>query len=654
MREDYEKARKSGEWAYRRAILRGQYPYLPALNAMVHDIDKYAERDLGVREVPMDMIVGTMTVGRQNAFALNFMPLMEYGTEFSSKWSQLYDSACEEGIRESVKVYEFMNKFYVEEGNKRVSVSKYIGYVTIPGNVIRILPPKTDDPISRIYYEYVDFFNVTGLFNITFTREGSYAKLADLFGLDLVNPWPDELLETLKAAFAVFSKRYAARSGSKLSITTGDAFLLYVEVFDLESLLHDSENAIDKKILKLWNEYITKTNRDSIELVKNPDDVGRGSSVKTLFNLNNAFTEKPIRAAFLFDRKEADSSWVYSHELGANELVERFEGAVEAVKFENCGTAHELSEAFEACSADEEDIVFATSPAMMDQCLKAAIKYPGLRIMNCSVNLSLHSVPTYYPRMYEAKFLMGCLAASLSENHLIGYRADYPIYGGIANINAFALGAAWFDPYARVKLVWASKKGTDWEKELLDSGCSIISGIDTIKPKDPTRKYGLYKILDAGTVRDDGSVRQEQEIINLAAPVYQWGNYYEQIIRKLIDGSLDARKEGSRDKAVNYWWGMSAGVVDIILSDGLPYNSRKAVMMLRRLIINQSANPFEGEIHTQDGLLKGPDTPPLSDKEIITMDWLCDNVDGEIPATSDLDDSIRNTVKVSGVKEKKG
>ena len=654
MREDYEKAKRSGEWAYRRAILRGQYPYLPALNAMVHDIDKYAERDLGVREVPMDMIVGTMTVGRQNAFALNFMPLMEYGTEFSSKWSQLYDSACEEGIRESVKVYEFMNKFYVEEGNKRVSVSKYIGYVTIPGNVIRILPPKTDDPISRIYYEYVDFFNVTGLFNITFTREGSYAKLADLFGLDLVNPWPDELLETLKAAFAVFSKRYAARSGSKLSITTGDAFLLYVEVFDLESLLHDSENAIDKKILKLWNEYITKTNRDSIELVKNPDDVGRGSSVKTLFNLNNAFTEKPIRAAFLFDRKEADSSWVYSHELGANELVERFEGAVEAVKFENCGTAHELSEAFEACSADEEDIVFATSPAMMDQCLKAAIKYPGLRIMNCSVNLSLHSVPTYYPRMYEAKFLMGCLAASLSENHLIGYRADYPIYGGIANINAFALGAAWFDPYARVKLVWASKKGTDWEKELLDSGCSIISGIDTIKPKDPTRKYGLYKILDAGTARDDGSVRQEQEIINLAAPVYQWGNYYEQIIRKLIDGSLDARKEGSRDKAVNYWWGMSAGVVDIILSDGLPYNSRKAVMMLRRLIINQSANPFEGEIHTQDGLLKGPDTPPLSDKEIITMDWLCDNVDGEIPATSDLDDSIRNTVKVSGVKEKKG
>ena len=34
------------------------------------------------------------------------------------------------------------------------------------------------------------------------------------------------------------------------------------------------------------------------------------------------------------------------------------------------------------------------------------------------------------------------------------------------------------------------------------------------------------------------------------------------------------------------------------------------------------------------------------------MDWLCDNVDGEIPEMWELDDSIK-TVKVSGVKEKK-
>ena len=652
MQSDYEKAKHEGDHAYRRAILSGRYPYLPALNSMVQDIDKYAVREVGVKEVPMNMIAGTKTVGRQNSFATNFMPLMETGTEFSQKWSSLYDSAIEDGIRDPIKVYEFMNQFYVEEGNKRVSVSKYIGYVSVPGQVFRILPPKDGSTASRINYEYIDFYNATGIFEITFSKLGSYAKLAQYFDRGLKDVWPDELIETLRFAYATFDKCYSAKKTRKLPITVGDAFLLYLEVYDVESLMHDAYGVISHKIQRLWNELITQTQEDSIDLVRTPDEVGHGSSVQTLMKLNSAYTGKPIRVAFLFEKNEEESSWAYGHELGANQMVEKFEGAVEAVKFENCADRNELQTALQACVADEEDLVFATSPSMLDECLKAAIEYPKLRIMNCAVNLSRSSIPTYYTRMYEAKFLLGCLAASLAENHMIGYRADYPIYGGIANINAFALGAAWFDPYAKIKLVWASKKGSNWEQELLDSGCRIISGIDMIKPKDPSRKYGLYRLHDAGTKRSDGSIRTGQEVENLAASVNQWGVYYEQILRKLIDGSLDARKNNAKGKAVNYWWGMSAGVVDIILSDNLPYASRKAVQTLRRLIIAGTTNPFEGEIHTQNGILQGPDSPALTDKEIITMDWLCDNVIGYIPETWELEDMIQNTVKVSGVKEK--
>ena len=652
MQIDYDRAKKEGDRAYRRAVMSGQYPYLPALDSMVQNIDKLPVRELGIKEIPLDMIAGTKTVGRQNAFACNFMPLVDRASEFAMKWASLYDSASEEGIRDPIKVYEYMNKFYVEEGNKRVSVSKLIGYVSIPAHVIRILPPKTDEQSSKIYYEYIDFYNVTGLFQITFSKVGSYKKLAEHFGQDLEKVWPDELVEDLRSAFTIFTNCYKSSHAVRQGLTVGDAFLLYLEVFELESLLYDSENLIRNKIQKLRNEYIARTSEDSIELVRSPEEMGRGSGVKTLFKITNAYSGKPIRAAFLFDRSAEESSWVYGHELGANELVEKFDGAVEAIKYENCNSPVKLEEAFEACSADENDIVFATSPAMMEECLKAAIKYSDMRIMNCSVNQSLNSVPTYYARMYEAKFLMGCLAASLAENHMIGYRADYPIYGGIANINAFALGAAWFDPYARIKLVWASKKGSDWEKELIESGCRIISGIDFIKPSDPSRKYGLYRIHEAGSLRPDGSVREQQEVDNLAAPVYQWGAYYEQITRKLIDGSLDTRKADARGKAVNYWWGMAAGVIDIILSDDLPYASRKALTTLRRTVMTNAVNPFEGEIHTQTGILKGAGSPALTDKEIITMDWLCDNVIGEIPETWELYDSIVKTVKVSGVKNK--
>ena len=171
---DYQKAKKLGERAYRRAVIKGQYPYLPALADMVKEVDRYPEIDLGRAEIPLDMIVGTRTSGRQNAFASNFMPLMGENTEFAAKWSHLYDAQVEEGIRDPVKVYEFMNRFYVEEGNKRISVLRYVGAVSVYANVIRIRPPRSEAEPVRVYYEYLDFYKVTRSFEIVLSAPGSY------------------------------------------------------------------------------------------------------------------------------------------------------------------------------------------------------------------------------------------------------------------------------------------------------------------------------------------------------------------------------------------------------------------------------------------------------------------------------------------------
>ena len=73
------------------------------------------------------------------------MPILAEDTEFASKWSNLSDSHVEEGIRDPIKAYEYMNRFYVEEGNKRVSVMKFFGVVSILGNVTRIVPKRTEE-----------------------------------------------------------------------------------------------------------------------------------------------------------------------------------------------------------------------------------------------------------------------------------------------------------------------------------------------------------------------------------------------------------------------------------------------------------------------------------------------------------------------------
>ena len=62
-----------------------------------------------------------------------------------------------------------------------------------------------------------------------------------------------------------------------------------------------------------------------------------------------------------------------------------------------------------------------------------------------------------------------------------------------------------------------------------------------------------------------------------------------------------------------------------------------------------SLHPFEGEIRTQSGILQGQDAPPLKDKEIITMDWLCDNVEGCIPALETLRPEAQETSRILAI-----
>ena len=86
------------------------------------------------------------------------------------KWATLSQSHINEGIRDPIKAYEYMNKFYVEEGNKRVSVLKYFDAVSVPGYVTRILPQRTEQKENKIYYEYVDFYALSQINYIWFSR----------------------------------------------------------------------------------------------------------------------------------------------------------------------------------------------------------------------------------------------------------------------------------------------------------------------------------------------------------------------------------------------------------------------------------------------------------------------------------------------------
>ena len=662
MIENYNRAKKLGEREYRLALRSGQYPYPPALDDLVESADSLPQMNCGIHHIPLYMISGTRTAGRQGAFARNFMPILEDSTEFATKWSNLYDIQIKEGYRDPVKLYEYMNRFYIQEGNKRVSVLKYLDVPLVTADVIRLVPPRTNDKENRIYYEFLEFYKVAPVYDVTFSEEGGYAKLAEAMGLDLVHPWPEDAINTLRSALAIFGRHYKAKGGAKLPLTLGDAFLIYLSVYTADSLLTDSGQVIDARLSKLWNEFLTETGEDKISLVENREAIeAEGGILDTLMRSRVYGKTHPLVVAFLYDKSPEESAWIYGHELGRNDIENDYTGVVKTLRYDHCSDEETLREAVNKAVNAGAELIFTTSPAQMAETLKFAIHFRNVKFLNCSVNLSHNAVRCYYGRMYEAKFVMGAVAASVSSNHRIGYLATYPLYGTIASINAFAIGAALVDPQVKLYLSWTSVKGSDWKREMTGKGVDIISGPDLIMPTKANREYGIYRLkpLDRSSAEEEsiaGAVLSNADgnpfvIENIAMPVLNWGRYYELIVRSVLDGSYSSRSIARSDKALNYWLGMSAGVIDVFLSEKTSYYTRRLAEVMKNGILSDMLHPFDGELHSQSGLVKGPDAPGLTSEEIINMRWLNDNVVGRIPDISELTEEAQRTVRISGVTE---
>lgn len=237
MIEDYRNAQKAGLRAYRACQAKGESPYLAVLDELLAGVRIVAQEPLGVVDIPAESIVGTKTAGRHTAFAPNFMPILDEHTEFATKWSSLCDAHLNEGIQSPILAYEYLNKFYVEEGNKRVSVLKYYEAVKIPGSVTRLVPERNDTLENRIYYEFLDFYKLSKVNNVHFTRLGGYARLQTLVCKASEEEWTEDDRLNFASLYTMFSRQFYALGGSALGLTPGDALLVYLSVLDRKSVV---------------------------------------------------------------------------------------------------------------------------------------------------------------------------------------------------------------------------------------------------------------------------------------------------------------------------------------------------------------------------------------------------------------------------------
>ena len=636
--QQFRQALKAGQKCYREYVHRGRYPYPQVLEERLRGCAVAGRVDLGVLDIPIAQIIGTNTAGRQAAFAANFMPLLDLGTEFASKWVALCEAHLgDTGITDPIRCFEYMGCFYVQEGNKRVSVLKSFDAPTIRAYVTRVLPVYSDDPAVRVYYEFLHFYGLCGLYQVHFNRVGDYPKLQAALGFDADHIWSDREKRAFLTAFYTFRTAYYKLS-QEPPVTTAEALLVWLHTYTLGDLRVLGPAELEKSIRAVWTELTAYARGGKIEMQTDAEPEASGSGLLGLL-AGRMIPGGTLRAAFVHECAPEKSPWIREHDKGRQQLEQALGDAV-SVRTYLAADYPCTEDALEQAVSDGAQVIFTTTVPLIFACRKLAPKYPGVRFLNCSVDMPYPGVRTYYGRIYEAKFLLGAIAGALAEDSRIGYVADGPIFGTPAAINAFAQGVRAVRPDSRVVLRWACLCDAAHPQDFSDrKDIEVFYSQDFREPEGTYRDYGLCRRLPDGVLQP------------LGLPEWRWDVFFTEIVRSVFAGTWDSAPGG---RAINYWWGLKSGAERVEYPTRLNDGTMQLLKMAERQLCDGEIQVFPTESYSQGHALHHAASGIYTPKELMEMDWLEECVEGELPSYDELDAKTRSLLNINGLDIVKG
>ncbi len=184
-RSDFESARRKSFWRAITSWITGSSNDLLPYAEVRKNIPMSGQRDIGLRQVPLDQIVGS--VGRYLDFDRTFLPRHTFT---SSRWMDIDRAHLQDIFLPPVELYKIGDAYFVKDGNHRVSVARERGQVDIDAYVIEIDVPIQIGPDANIddiirKKEQADFLIQSGLNDIQngsqveLTLPGGYDKLLE-------------------------------------------------------------------------------------------------------------------------------------------------------------------------------------------------------------------------------------------------------------------------------------------------------------------------------------------------------------------------------------------------------------------------------------------------------------------------------------------
>jgi simple sugar transport system substrate-binding protein len=225
--------------------------------------------------------------------------------------------------------------------------------------------------------------------------------------------------------------------------------------------------------------------------------------------------------------------------------------------------------------------------------------------------------------MYEPAYLAGIVAGHMSKRGTLGFVASFPIPEVVRNINAYTLGARSVNPKITTKVVWVSS-WYDPAKERQAAETLIGQGADVLLQNTDSSAV-LQTAQDKGVYAFgwDSDMTAYAPKAHLGSAIEVWGPYYTLVAESYLAG------KPFKD---NIWWGMKEGMNDFVgVNPIVPAAAQKQVAAKKAEIVAGKFHPFTGPIKGNDGTTRVAAGKTLSDKEVDSINWYVEGVEGKVP-----------------------
>ena len=331
---------------------------------------------------------------------------------------------------------------------------------------------------------------------------------------------------------------------------------------------------------------------------------------------------QPLKIGFVYVAPVTSAGWVHQHDE-ARKAVEAALGDQAKTTFvENVAEGADAERVIRDLARQGNRLIFTPSFGYMEPTLKVAKDFPDVKFESITGYKTAPNVAVANARYYEGRYLAGIAAGRLATS--AGYVAGFAIPEVIQGINAFTLGMRSVNPQASVKVVWL---GTwfDPPREREAAMTLFNQGVDVI-----AFHTGSTAVMTAAQERGKLAIAYHSDMRQVApdaqvlAVTHQWGRYYTQRARAVLDGSW---------KSAALWGGVKEGMIRVdSFGPKVPKKVADEVLARQRDIAAGRLHPFSARTALLDNegheVLAAGKT--LTDAQILTMNFLVQGVQGKL------------------------